>query len=189
MILKLVGNLVFESYSNVSAKGINFVGIYSTKPDLQWMTGFCLNIRLQRNNQMELKKIYSPNQIFGGSLWGGPIAAVYFLRSNYLELGDEEKAKKALSYGVLFILSIMAVLPFLPENFPGMVLPLAYCLVSKQLAITTQLDKEAIEESAEHTFVSSWKVFGIGTIALATLLIALIAFFIVLEDFGVINLA
>tara|TARA_B110000211_G_C13877212_1_gene463529 strand:+ start:475 stop:660 length:186 start_codon:yes stop_codon:yes gene_type:complete len=36
---------------------------------------------------MEVKKLLSPNQIALGSFWGGPIAAVYYLRQNYLAMG------------------------------------------------------------------------------------------------------
>ena len=66
---------------------------------------------------MKAMKIYSPTQIALGSFWGGSIAAVYFLRCNFLALGKEKDAQKTLVYGIVFNVVLLGILPFLPEEF------------------------------------------------------------------------
>lgn len=130
-------------------------------------------------------KIYSPNQILFGSFWGGPVAVVYFLRNNYISLNNDEYAKKTLIVGSLFILALCGILPFLPENFPNMVIPLAYSFFAKQLSVTTQLSKEAIENNENHTFESSWKVLGVGTLALLLFLLIVMIVMLILNFIGI----
>ncbi|WP_133406523.1 hypothetical protein [Parashewanella tropica] len=137
---------------------------------------------------MEVTKLYSPNQIALGSFWGGPIAAIYFLWKNYSSIGKSELAQKALIFGVLFLVCMLALLPFLPEKFPNIIIPLLYCLTAKQIAIKTQLDKPEIASNESYSFQSSWKVFGIATLYL--ILFAVIGFiaFFTMDMFGVISL-
>ncbi|GGB14863.1 hypothetical protein [Agarivorans gilvus] len=138
---------------------------------------------------MEVKKVLSPAQIAGGSFWGGPIATVYYLRKNYLLIGNEALAQKTLIYGAIFIIFLMAILPFLPEKFPNMVLPLAYCLAARQIAETTQLKKDQIEGSEEYTFESNWKIFGVGILTLLIFLIVAMAVMFALEAASIVSLA
>nr|CAP47474.1 putative integron gene cassette protein [uncultured bacterium] len=138
---------------------------------------------------MENRIIYSPNQIGLGSFWGGPIAAVYMLRSNYLVIEKEDYAQKVLSYGFIFTIALLAILPFLPEKFPNMIIPLLYCYSAKQIAESTQLKKDDIENNESNDFASNWKIFGIGTLTLIIFLVIAVIELVVLETMGVITLA
>lgn len=138
---------------------------------------------------MEVKKVLSPAQIAGGSFLGGPIAAVYYLRKNYLAIGKEDLAQKVLIYGVLFVIFLLGLLPFLPEKFPNMVLPLAYCLAARQIAETTQLKKAQIEGSEEYTFESNWRILGVGILTLLMFLVVGVAVIFALEAAGIVSLA
>ena len=138
---------------------------------------------------MEEKKLLSPTQIAGGSLWGGPIATVYYLRRNYLSLGKDDYAQKTLLYGTIFIIFFMCFLPFIPEEFPNVVLPLIYCLSAQKIAATTQLEKEKIEQSEEYTFESNWKIFGVGILTLVLLFVMAVIVILGFEAAGFVSLA
>ena len=137
---------------------------------------------------MNKLKIYSPNQILLGSFWGGPIAVVYFLYRNYTLLDNNEYAKKTIFLGSFLILVLLELLPFLPEKFPNMIIPLFYSLLGKQLAIQTQLSKENINNNENYLFESNWKIFGIGTLTLFIFLAISIAIMLGLESMDFINL-
>lgn len=121
---------------------------------------------LERSQQKTAIQIYTPNQIALGSYWGGPLAALYFLRQNYSELGHFSYAKMTLLWGVVISIIFILLIPFLPEETPNSLLPLVYCLTARQLAESTQLTKETINTEERYSFHSNWKVFGIGTLAL-----------------------
>lgn len=66
----------------------------------------------------ERARLYSPRQIAIGSLFGGPLAAVYVLKKNFDPLDNESGSKQTLIYGGLFLAVILLSAPFLPDNFP-----------------------------------------------------------------------
>ncbi len=138
---------------------------------------------------MKISKILSPTQIVGGSFWGGPIAAVFYLRRNYLVLGKEDFAQKTLVFGGLFIVLLLGILPFIPEQFPKFIIPALYCLSARQIATTTQLEKEQIEQSEEYTFESNWKIFGVGALTLVLFLVVAILIMFALDYFGLTSIA
>ena len=138
--------------------------------------------------QAPASDLNDPGQVFWGSFWGGPIAAVYFLRANYLSLGKFGEAAKALLFGSIFLIAIVLLLPFLPERFPNIVLPLIYWFSARQIATTTQVDKSGIEAGDRFVAASNWKVFGIGTATLVLFFVAIVPIYFVLDAFGLISL-
>ena len=132
-------------------------------------------------------KMYSPNQIFAGSFLGGPIAAFYFLRRNYLGLGRVDDALKSLKWGIAIIIVILVVLPFLPEIFPNMVIPLSYSLMAQQLATSTQLNKSQIIGNGSFTFASNWNVLGISILSLVIFTVIGFGFVVGAEELGLIS--
>lgn len=140
-------------------------------------------------NDEAIKPIFSPGQIAFGSFWGGPFAAVYFLRANYLSLGRYAHAQKMTIVGLLISALIIALIPFLPEKFPNVVLPVLYSVAATQLARLTQLCKEDIEYSECYSFASNWVLFGIATLCLVMFLVIAIAVMFGLELMGVVSLS
>lgn len=134
---------------------------------------------------MSARKVLSPAQIALGSVWGGPLAAVYFLRKNYIAIGNEDYAQKSLVLGIIFVALLVGVLPFLPENFPRIALPLAYSLGARAISEATQLKKDQIKSSAEYEFESNWKIFGIGAITLIMGLVIIILSVFVFDAIGI----
>lgn len=112
------------------------------------------------------KTLHTPLQMFVGSYWGGPLYAVYAIRKNFISLGDEKKAADSLKYGAAFILLLLAVMPFIPDSLPNMVIPVIYCVLGKLLVEKYHLKKDAINQSVDFVYESNWKIFGLGLITL-----------------------
>lgn len=137
---------------------------------------------------MDKTPVYSPRQIFAGSLLGGPIALVYFLRNNFQRLGKKAAAAQTLLWGVLFNIAILAAIPFLPKHFPNYVLPLSYSWVARIIADTKQLNKGSIASSTQFDFHSNWRVFGLGFVFVLGTLLLWFPFLFVLLQLHVIDL-
>ncbi|PPK50029.1 hypothetical protein [Marinobacter persicus] len=137
---------------------------------------------------MDEKKLLSPAQIAGGAFWGGPLATVYYLRRNYLALGRDDYAQKTLVYGVLFVIALLVLLPFIPESFPNLVIPLAYCFAARQIASSTQMGKVQIEEAEGYTFESNWKIFGVGILTLLAFFAMALSVIMMFEEAGFLKL-
>lgn len=110
---------------------------------------------------MEKLPIYSPKQVLLGSFLGGPIAMVYFVRANFLTLGNRSAAAQTMIWGVLFNLLVLASMPF-ARSFPRYLIPLAYSLTASGIAEVKQLTKENIAVSSQFRFQSNLRVFGLG---------------------------
>lgn len=110
--------------------------------------------------------VYSPGQVAAGAFVGGPVGLIYFLRENFLTLGDAEQAKKCLIWGAVLLVALLLILPVLPDKFPSMSFTVAYMIAGQQIANTRQLTKSAIEESPHYAVQSNWRVFGAGLLCL-----------------------
>jgi hypothetical protein len=107
-------------------------------------------------------KVYSPNQVGIASFVGGPFAMIFVLWNNFIVLGNRSGAMQTLVWGFLFIVALLAILPFLPEKFPNYAIPVAYTVVARIVAEKFQLSKQAILKSEQYAFQSAWNVAGIS---------------------------
>lgn len=80
------------------------------------------------------------------------------LSKNYAAFGEEDKSRAALMYTGLGVITLCALLPFVPESFPNSALPIGYCALFGALA---HKDKEQIET---FTRQSHWKAFGLSLV-------------------------
>ena len=60
-----------------------------------------------------MDKIFSPLQVFFGTVIGGPFAALYFLKKNYDALDNAKASKKVLILAGIFFLFIAVIIPYL----------------------------------------------------------------------------
>jgi hypothetical protein len=123
----------------------------------------------------EAKRAFSPGQGSLGTFLGGPLAGTYYLRANYLAMGQPKRARQATIYGVLVSLGILALLPFLPEQTPNILVPLAYAITVRLLMERGQLTKQQILDAKDWTFHSNGRVAliaVIGFVVFATLAVA-----------------
>ena len=129
----------------------------------------------------EVKK-YTSGQVGWGAFLGGPLAATYMLKKNFAAIGDRNAERNTFLVGALFTLSLMAILPFLPKNFPNMVIPLAYTLAARQMA------KQYEGRFDSHPAQSNWKVFFLSVLSLILFLVVAVIYMFVLDQMGYIHL-
>ncbi|MGO4894753.1 hypothetical protein [Flavobacterium sp. W21_SRS_FM6] len=138
---------------------------------------------------MEGNKVYSPTQAALGALLGGPIASAYFIKQNFFALKDDESIKKTNLFGSLAIAFVLAILPFLPENFPNMVIPIITIVSTRLLIETFQFKKEDISNSEDLDFQSNWKVFFVGLISLIIFMVIAVSLILTLDALGIASVA
>jgi hypothetical protein len=116
-------------------------------------------------------KLYTPTQIRAGSFLGGPIAAAYLLRENFLVLGRDTEARATVVWGVAFFAGLMALLPFLPTHVPNVLIPLLYSIAAGSIADKWQLQKKAIVDSGRYQIQSNWRVVGMALLFMIVFLL------------------
>lgn len=134
-------------------------------------------------------KVYSPTQAAMGALLGGPIASVYFITKNFSVLGDDKLVKQSSFYGSLVIIIVLAILPFLPENFPNMVIPIITVVSTRALIEKLQFKKEDISNNEHLDFQSNWRVFFAGLISMAIAYVIAVIILLVLDALGIASIA
>ena len=82
----------------------------------------------------------------------------------------------------------MAILPFLPDKFPNMVIPLVYSGLARIIADKKQLSKEAILASANYVRCSAWNVTIVCLVSLVSFVAIAFSLFLALDHFGILNL-
>ena len=123
-------------------------------------------------------RIYSPGQIFMASLFGGFLAAIYFLRRNFQSLGKSAEARQTLIWGGALFVGLWATWPFVREWIPrSLVAAFAtgVALAARQIAKRWQLTKEAIQQSDQYSLQSNWRVFFLSiSFLIATVILAVL---------------
>lgn len=112
------------------------------------------------------RKLYSQKGISIATLFGGPLAAGYLIRQNFISLGKEREGLVSVILGILFTVAVFVPLFMLPEEIvdkiPNQLIPAIYTLIIYVIVEAIQgkeLHKHK-EESME--FESNWKATGIG---------------------------
>lgn len=129
--------------------------------------------------------VYSPTQAALGAFLGGPFASLYFLKTNFEVLKSEKSKKNTIALGSIIIFSLLLILPFLPDNFPNIVIPLLTVTITKALVEKFQFTKEDIEISEGLKYQSNWGILWTSIICLVLLLIAVTVFILIIEIIGV----
>ena len=114
-------------------------------------------------------RLYSPQQVAAAAFLGTPIAAAWLFASNFSALGDRRGRQRALAWGLIGTVAILAVSFVLPERFPNLVLPMAYTMGIRELAKLVHGPAFKSHLAAGGPRQSNWRVLGIG---LAGLVIA-----------------
>lgn len=132
--------------------------------------------------------LYSPTQAAMAAFLGSPLASALVMKTNFAVIGDSAGEKNSVKFGSMAVALLLCLLPFLPENFPGSVIPVVTIVTTRLLVEKYQLTKAAIASSEEYQFQSNWKVASVGLITgLITMAIA-VALILVLGSLGVVDL-
>jgi hypothetical protein len=133
-------------------------------------------------NESGTGALYSPLQVAGASLLGGPIAACWLLAENYAVFGDPGARRLTLIWGVVGTIVILSSAFVLPEGFPSSILPTLYTLALYQVAKTYQGPGIEARLAAGHRKQSVWRVIGVGVVCLALIFGVLIAILLALPQ-------
>jgi hypothetical protein len=138
----------------------------------------------QVNENENKAKIYSPTQVACGTI-GGPVGLIYFLHSNFLTLGNDKLKKNTLVYGGLFLLALVVILPFLPDEIPSTPFTILYIVIARLIAEKYQMTKSAIIDSDDFEFHSNWRVLLFGLLSLVGSALAIMGPLFLLAILGV----
>jgi len=115
---------------------------------------------------MDKIKLYSPIQVGLAAFFGGPLAAVYTIWQNFRALGNRSAAAQTMLWGGLLLVLLIGILPFLPDKFPNLAIPIATLVAAQLVASKLQMSKQAILESDTYGFQSNWLVVGVCVICI-----------------------
>jgi len=133
------------------------------------------------------KKIYTPQQAASAAFFGGPIASMMLIKNNFDAMENVELSKKTFIIGGVFIICLLALLPFLPEKFPNYVIPMLTAIFTKLVVENFQLKKEEISISEEFEFHSNWRVLGVSLLYMLLFLIVIFLAFALFSLLGVVE--
>lgn len=119
-------------------------------------------------------RFYSQRAIMIATYFGGPLAAGYLARQNFINLGKEKYGKYSMIIGIISTILIVAGIFSIPENIidkiPNVLIPAIYTGI-----IYLVIEKFQGKELKEHQnlngeFYSAWKAVRIGAICMVFLL-------------------
>ncbi len=134
----------------------------------------------ENNNNTKDLKFYSQKAIGISTFIGGPLAAGYLIRENYLSLNKPDEGKKALLIGIISTVLLFTGIFMIPESImnkiPNQILPaiytgIVYLIVERIHGTILNQHKENGNE-----FYSGWKAAGIGFISMIILLIGIFGY-------------
>ncbi len=106
--------------------------------------------------------IYSPLQIFFGSIFFGPLAMLYFLWKNFQNMQLFTEAKKVLFYGSIFVVVLVTCLKLSPSSISsliiGLIVPFFYSLAALQISTSMQVTKKDIKTNTNWCMQSLWNI-------------------------------
>jgi hypothetical protein len=115
------------------------------------------------------RKIFTANNIWTGTMIGGPLAGGYYLYKNFKAFDDNDWsiAIFTLLVSIVFTIALVIIIPFLPENLPGILIPLLYTGIVHFIVVLTQ-EKNIKKHISENGKLHGWiKTIVISLICLA----------------------
>lgn len=135
---------------------------------------------IEQENLTKNLKFYSQKAIAIATFIGGPLAASYLIRENYLSLEKPNEAKKSLIIGIISTILLFTIIFMIPESIidkvPNQILPavytgIIYLIVEKIHGTILNQHKKN-----EYEFYSGWKAAGVGFISLIIMVIGIFGF-------------
>lgn len=121
----------------------------------------------------ESKKFYSQRAITIATFFGGPLAAGYLVKKNFVTLGQPNKAKRSLIIGILSTLLILAGVFSLPDNImdkvPNTLIPAIYTVIIYFIVERIQGDELKQHKESGGEFQNGWKAAGVGAVCMVVL--------------------
>lgn len=124
---------------------------------------------MQREINTENSIFYTKRAIGAATFIGGPIAAGYLIRENYIQLQETQKGNNILIISIVVTIALFALIFSLPENIidrvPKFILPLIYTVVTTAWVEHTFGGVFKQHEENKYSFYSIWRAVGIGVVS------------------------
>ena len=141
---------------------------------------------LQNQNKTKDLKFYSQKSIGIATFLGGPIAAGYLLRENYLALNKPDEAKKAFVYGLLSTVFVFGIIFIMPERIidkvPNQIIPIIYTAIIYYIVEKTQGETLKLHKEFGNEFYSGWNAARVGFVSLLLIITIIIGFVFLFES-------
>ncbi|WP_207785300.1 hypothetical protein [Flavobacterium celericrescens] len=140
----------------------------------------------QEQNKTKGLKFYSQRAIGIATFFGGPLAAGYLVRENFLVLNKPDEAKKAILYGLLATVFVFGLIFLTPdeiiEKFPNQLIPLIYTAIIYLVVEYTQGEILKLHKEFGNEFISGWKAALVGFIAMLLFLSVILGYIFIFEN-------
>jgi hypothetical protein len=134
------------------------------------------------SNAIASVKLYSPGQVAWASFLGTPVAGCVLLAINFQRFGQITAANLALVTGFIGTIVVFAIAFVLPDNFPNLVLPLAYTFGMYQGAKQWQGETYQHRLANGDRKASGWAATGISIVCLICITLVLFAVLLAAPD-------
>ena len=135
---------------------------------------------------MDKKKLFTPNQIFACSFFGGPMAMIYALWKNFQVLERPRDARQILVWGSLFIVALLLFSPFIPD-WAEITIPIGYSIAARSIAANHQMRKEDIRDSQAYEPQPVVNVAAVAIVFFLAFVVVTFSFIFALVSTGVIE--
>ena len=135
---------------------------------------------IEKEDDTKNLKFHSQKSIAIATFIGGPLAAGYLIRENYLSLNKPDEGKKSLLIGfvatVLLFTGIFMIPEAIIEKVPSFVIPAIY--TGAIYLIVEKIHGKILNKHKENenNFYSQWRAAGVGFISLIVLLIGIFGY-------------
>ncbi len=131
-------------------------------------------------NQSLTTKLYSQKAITIATFFGGPLAAGFLARQNFINLGKGDYGRNSMYIGIISTILLFVGIFSIPENIinkiPNYIIPAIYTPIIYYL-----IEKYQGKELKEHKdnngeFYSGWKATGIGAACMAVIIVFILTY-------------
>ncbi|MDB4297196.1 hypothetical protein N9901_00415 [Flavobacteriaceae bacterium] len=181
-LLEVLSNRENYTSEAIEATKIVLNEKYSEHPDVQQLE-IKKNTLIEKpilNNETKDLKFYSQKSIGIATFLGGPLAAGYLIRENYLSLNKPDEAKKSLLIGIVSTILLFIGIFMIPESImdkvPNQILSAIYTGIA--LFISAKVHGKLLHNHKENgnEFYSGWYAAGIGIISAFILIIGVFGY-------------
>lgn len=135
---------------------------------------------------MDTKRLFTPNQIFACSFFGGPMAMIYALWKNFQVLERPRDAQQILFWGSLFVVALLLFSPFIPD-WGEIAIPIGYSVAARSIAANHQMRKDDILASQTYAPQPVATVASVAVVFFLGFVLITFAFIFALVSTGVIE--
>ncbi|MFB9076566.1 hypothetical protein ACFFLS_25140 [Flavobacterium procerum] len=121
--------------------------------------------------EIPTEKIYSAKAINLAAFFAGSLAAGYLIAENFKAFNDTVKARNTLAVTFISTPILVGIVFIIPPNFPGIVFPALYILISYLVVKKHQEKKIQNHAQKGGDFYGGWRVTLIGLISIVLFLI------------------